>query len=126
MRRHGYLALGWTALALGALGLFLPLLPTTVFVLVAAWAFARSSPRLHQWLREHPRFGETLVAWEQHRAIPRRARRIALVALATSYAITATLLGPLSVGALVALVCIVGVAVYLLRLPEMPEGGPPV
>ena len=121
MRRHGYLALGWVCLGLGITGLFLPVMPTTVFVLVAAWAFARSSPRLHAWLREHPRFGESLIAWEEHRAMPRRAKRVALAMLAVSWAITAWALGPLAVGSVIAGVCIAGVALYILRLPVLPE-----
>jgi uncharacterized membrane protein YbaN (DUF454 family) len=121
MRRTGYLALGWICVALGLVGVFLPILPTTVFILVAAWAFARSSPRLHQWLRAHPHFGESLVAWEQHRAISRRARRAALAMLAISYAITVAVLGPLSPGSIFAGVCIAAVAIFILRLPVLSE-----
>ena len=122
MRQKSYLLLGWTCLGLGAVGLFLPVMPTTVFVLVAAWAFARSSPRLHQWLREHPQFGESLRAWEQHRGMPRRAKRVALMMLACSYFITAALLGPLAPGAIVAGVCIALVAIYIARLPVVRDG----
>lgn len=105
---------------LGLVGVFLPLMPTTVFVLIAAWSFARSSPALHRWLREHPRFGESLRAWETHRGMPRRAKRLALLMLAVSYATTAWLLGPLTLGALIAGTCIVGVAIFIARLPEVP------
>ncbi len=122
MRRHGYMALGWICLALGVVGLFVPVMPTTVFVLVAAWAFARSSPRLHRWLRQHPRFGASLRAWEQHRAMPRRAKRVALAMLAVSYGVTASVLGPLAPAAVLAGVCIAGVAIYIARLPVLPEG----
>lgn len=125
MRRQSYLALGWICVCLGMVGVFLPVMPTTVFVLVAAWAFARSSPALHQWLREHPRFGEALIAWEDHHAIPRRAKRMALLMLAASYAFTAWLLGPLATASIIAGVCIVGVAIYILRLPVLvDEAGP--
>lgn len=119
MRRHGYLALGWICVALGLVGVFLPIMPTTIFILVAAWAFARSSPQLHQWLRDHPHFGEPLLAWELHRAIPRRARRVALAMLALSYAVTVALLGPLAPGSIFAGVCIVAVAIFILRLPVL-------
>ena len=119
MRRNGYLALGWICVALGLVGVFVPIMPTTVFILVAAWAFARSSPRLHQWLRDHPHFGEPLVAWERHRAIPRRARRVALAMLALSYAITVAMLGPLAPASIVAGVCIAAVAIFILRLPVL-------
>ena len=123
MRRQGYLVLGWVGVGLGVLGLFLPVMPTTVFILIAAWAFARSSPRLHQWLRGHPQFGEALLAWEDHRAMPRRAKRLALVMLAVSYTITAFWLGPLAPGSIVAGLCIAAVAIFIVRLPVAEGSG---
>ena len=92
-------------------------MPTTVFVLVAAWAFARSSERWHRWLREHGRFGPTVRAWEAHRAMPRRAKRLAYVALAVSYALTAGIFGPFSGVAVITGLCLAGVAVYIARMP---------
>jgi uncharacterized membrane protein YbaN (DUF454 family) len=124
MRRHGYLALGWICVALGLVGVFVPIMPTTIFILVAAWAFARSSPALHQWLRDHPHFGEPLVAWEQHRAMPRRAKRVALAMLALSYAITAAVLGPLAPGSIFAGVCIAAVAIFIARVPVLTDEPP--
>ena len=118
-KRHAFLVVGWIAVALGVIGAFLPLMPTTVFLLIAAWAFARSSPRLHQWLREHPRYGHMIRAWEEHHAMPRRAKRIAWITLAISYLFTATLLGPLSLGAIIGGLCIAGVAIYIAHLPVL-------
>lgn len=81
-----YIAIGSIAVALGIAGVFLPLLPTTPFLLVAAWAFARSSPRLEAWLVEHPRLGPPLIAWREKRAIPARAKVVAILAMAASLA----------------------------------------
>jgi uncharacterized membrane protein YbaN (DUF454 family) len=70
--------LGGLSLLLGGIGIFLPLLPTTPFVLLAAACFARSSPRLHQWLLQHRLFGSMLQEWEQKHCIPCRIRNLAL------------------------------------------------
>ena len=74
----------WTAvgvlfLVLGALGAILPLLPTTPFILVSAWCFARSSPRMHAWLLSSGTFGPILRNWEANRCVPLRAKITALV-----------------------------------------------
>jgi uncharacterized membrane protein YbaN (DUF454 family) len=64
------IALGGLALALGVIGIFLPLLPTTPFVLLAAFFFARGSTRMHRWLADNPRFGRYLRDWEAEQVIP--------------------------------------------------------
>ena len=62
----------------------LPVLPGTVFFLVALWAFSRSSPRFHGWLYHHPRLGAPLRQWHAHRAIPLRAKIMAVSMMAVS------------------------------------------
>ena len=83
-RRRALIAFGWLNVGLGVAGTVLPLLPTTVFLLVALWAFSKSSPRLHDWLYNHPRFGPALGAWRRDRAIPFRAKLWASAMLAAS------------------------------------------
>jgi hypothetical protein len=78
---HPWSLLGLLFLGLGGLGVVLPLLPTTPFVLLAAGCFARSSPRLHRWLLDSQLFGPILRDWEQHRCVPRRAKVVALVTM---------------------------------------------
>lgn len=116
-QKHAYLLLGWVCVGLGIIGAILPLMPTTVFLLIAAWAFAKSSPRCHQWLREHPRFGHMVCCWEEHHAMPAKAKRVAWATLAISWSVTALVFGPLSLGALIGGVCIAGVAIYIAHIP---------
>ena len=66
--------LGALALGLGVAGIFLPLLPTTPLLLLAAWCFVRSSPRLYEWLLNHPRLGVYIRNFREHRAIPLRVK----------------------------------------------------
>ncbi|MBT5242566.1 MAG: YbaN family protein [Rhodospirillaceae bacterium] len=84
-----FLALGWVCVGLGFIGAFLPGLPTTVFLIIALWAFSKSSDRLRWWLWTHPRFGATLRAWHMHRVIPPPAKAAAVVMMMISVAIIA-------------------------------------
>ena len=79
--------MGCLALALGIAGLFLPLLPTVPFVILAAFCFARSNPRWERRLIEHRHFGPHIEAWRSRGAISRRGKAAALVAFAASAAI---------------------------------------
>lgn len=73
---------GFLSLFLGGIGIILPLLPTTPFVLLAAWCFAKSSPRLHNWLLENRIFGPLIRRWDENRCIPLKAKLMALTMVA--------------------------------------------
>lgn len=72
-----YIILGWISLILGIIGAFLPILPTTPFVILTAYLFSKSSPRLHSWLTSNPYFGDAIIDWESHRVIRPRAKKMA-------------------------------------------------
>ncbi|CAN7392124.1 YbaN family protein [Rhizobacter sp. LjRoot28] len=84
--RHLWLVAGWSAMVLGFVGLFLPLLPTAPFVLVAAFCFSNGSPRWERWLLSHPHFGPVTREWREHRAVPLRAKQVATVMMSISSA----------------------------------------
>ena len=85
MIRLGWLILGCLFVALGVIGAILPLMPTTIFLILAAGCFARSSPRLEAWLLDHPRFGPTLRAWRERGAIGRRGKVMACGGMTLGY-----------------------------------------
>ena len=70
---------------LGIIGAVLPLMPTTIFLIMAAWFFARSSPRLEAWLMGHPRFGASLRAWRDNGAISAHAKAMACAGMAVGF-----------------------------------------
>jgi hypothetical protein len=76
---------GCVGLALGVAGVFLPLLPATPFLLIAAYGFARSSPRIHAWLIAHPFLGALIENWRRHGAIGRRDKALAGVAMIATF-----------------------------------------
>ena len=112
---------GIISLALGVLGIVLPLLPTTPFVLLAAYCFARSSKRLHQWLLSHPWFGKLLSNWAQHRGMEASHKRRAIWLTVCSFMLSIYLAPLMEVRLL--LVCI-GVCVLtgISRIAVVPEG----
>lgn len=99
----------------------LPLLPTTPFLLVAAFAFARSSTRLDRWLREHRSFGPLIDNWHRDGSIDRKVKRIAIVVILVTPAITLLFGAPLWIIAC-QIVVLSAAAVFILTRPLPPEG----
>ena len=83
-----YNCIGGISLALGLLGVFLPLLPSTCFILLATWAFSKSSPVFHSWLLHKSPFSNSIQSWQQHRIIPVKVKWIATISILASYTIT--------------------------------------
>ena len=88
MQRLILLIIGWLAIVLGTLGVVLPLLPTTPFILLAAWCFARSSPRFHHWLLYRSWFGAYIRHWQQHRALPPGVKGRAMLLIIGTFALS--------------------------------------
>jgi uncharacterized membrane protein YbaN (DUF454 family) len=110
-----WLGAGASALALGVIGIFVPLLPTTPFVLLAAFCFTRGSPRCEAWLLDHPKLGPIVRDWRTTRAIPWRAKLLAwaMMAIGSVWAYS-VLPPPWQWGP--ALVCTV-IGLWMARLP---------
>lgn len=116
MRRLWY-ALGMVALGLGVVGIALPVMPTVPFLLLAAAAFARSSPRLEQRILNHPTYGPPVRAWREHGAINRLAKIWAVVAMMAGVGFSLFAGMPLWVVAMQAAICL-SVGAYVVTRPE--------
>lgn len=119
-KRIVLIIIGVVSLALGALGVFLPLLPTTPFVLLSAFAFANSSERLHRWLLDHNVFGPLIANWRSHGAIGRRTKIVSLVSMVAIVGISALLAVPAHVIAIQAVV-LTASAIFIVTRPLPPE-----
>jgi uncharacterized membrane protein YbaN (DUF454 family) len=119
------IALAWLCILLGIIGIILPVMPTVPFLLVAAWAASRSSPKLNHWLHNHPRFGRLLRDWEEAQVIPRSAKWIATVMMGAS-AISMLVVAPQRwmLAVMVAVGLMAAVLYWLWRRPEHrpPQG----
>lgn len=118
-----WLLAGLAALALGAVGVVLPLLPTTPFLLVAAFAFARSSKRLDSWLREHRTFGPLINNWHRDGSIDRKAKRTAITVIIATPVITWLLAAPLWI-VVCQIVVLSAAAIFILTRPSPAENPP--
>ncbi len=87
MTRIPYLCFAWLMLLLALIGAVLPLMPTTIFLILAAWGFARSSPRLEQRLLDHPRFGPVLRNWREYGAISTPTKAVACAGMAFGFSV---------------------------------------
>ena len=124
-REHGspvvrafFLVAGVAALGLGIAGIFLPVLPTTPLVILAAGCFARSYRPFHEWLLAHRTFGPVLREWQEHRAIPWRTKITAIAMMAAAMTASIVLfVEPLWLETLLAAFG-VGLAVWMYRLPS--------
>ena len=117
LRRWLWLLLAWIALALGVIGVVVPGLPTTPFILLSAWAAARGSTRLHAWLQSHRVFGPMIRDWQTQGAVSRRAKRAAVLTMALC-AVIFFLTAPHWWMAAIGTAIMTIVAIWLWRRPE--------
>ena len=111
------LCLGFLCVGLAFIGIFIPGIPTTPFLIVALWAFAKSSKKFHTWLLNHKSFGPILRNWESHKVVPKKAKILMVILQITAVAMIHYTLNNIFItcGLAVTLIC---VAWYVISLPN--------
>ena len=115
--KYFLITLGWVCVGIAFIGIFTPGIPTTPLLLVALWAFAKSSKKFHSWLINHKRFGSILQNWENHKVVPKNAKIIMVIfqifAVIMLYWSTKSLLYSIMLAIL-----LIFVARYVISLPS--------
>lgn len=117
--RGVFFILGFVFLGLGVLGVIIPGLPTTVFVILAGYCWAKSSKRFHRWLISHKIFGKMITSWQERKAIPRSAKYMAWSMMAISTFVLFFSLPPDKIWiAVIAALMSLAVAIWMAKLPD--------
>ena len=120
MKKIILITIGWLCVGLAFVGTFVPGIPTTIFLIVALWAFARSSKKFHSWLLNHKRFGPILQNWESHKVVPRNAKILMVILQISAVIIFHYSLQNIYLTVLL-IITLIFVARYVLSLPsELP------
>ncbi len=117
MSRMVFVITGWLAVGLGLIGVILPILPTTPFMILAAFCFARGSPRARAWLVDRSRFGAHITVWEEEGAIAPAAKRLAVTVMALVFVASIIFMLPWWV-ILIQAICMGPAAAFILTRPD--------
>ncbi len=110
-------SIGLISVGLGIIGILLPLLPTVPFMILAAFCFARSSERLHDWLLSHPKFGPVIKDWRSNGAIRPHVKKLSTVSVAAVFAISLAMgVRPIVLGIQALALC--GVLIFIWSRPN--------
>ena len=116
--RWGLFVFGMTMVAMGLIGVVVPGMPTTVFLIVAAWAFSRSSLKFQKWLWYHPRLGPSLRNWYHYKIIPMQAKYMAVSMMGTSLLIIAYFTNENIMPFMVVTAMLIPTAIYICTRPS--------
>ena len=120
MKKIILIIIGWSCVGLAFVGTFVPGIPTTILLIIALWAFAKSSKKFHSWLLNHKRFGPILQNWESHKVVPRKAKILMVIWQISAVIIFHYSLQNIYLTVLL-IITLVFVARYVLSLPsELP------
>lgn len=119
------IVLGWIFVGLGVIGIFLPLMPTTIFMIIAAWCFARSSEKFYIWLVYHPRFGKTVRDFYEKKGMSLKSKITSIVMMTTAISISAIFFTQKVFVRIILFSIAIGVAIYIASLKTIKSDIPP-
>ena len=122
--KYFLIGLGWIFVSLGIIGIFVPLMPTTIFFIIAAASFARSSERFYNWLINHPRFGKFIKDYREKRGIPLKSKVIAVTMLFLAIGSSAYFFTEELIVRLILVLIAVGVSTYIISLKTIRDENP--
>jgi uncharacterized protein len=120
-KKYIYLAAGWFSVGLAIMGIILPILPTTPFLLVAVWAFSRSSPELAERIRNHKTFGPLVRDWQDAGVIPFKAKILAMAMMTGASVYLWFYSSAPGWVAVIAIASMMAIAIYILSRPSIRE-----
>lgn len=127
LARTVLIGLGGLTFAIGVIALFIPLIPTTPFLLISSYCFSKGSRRLHYWMTRHPQIGPPIVEWETHGVVRKKAKIFASILIVSSLSFPVVLLQGIPIYARLSAAAIgLGVIAFLWTRPSEPPRGTPI
>lgn len=114
--KYFLIALGWVLVSLGIIGIFVPLMPTTIFFILAAACFAKSSEKFYNWLIYHPKFGKFIRDYREQRGMPLKSKIIAVTMVILTIGSSAIFFAEMIIVKIILVVIAIGVSSYILSL----------
>ena len=118
IKKYTYVILGWLSFSIGLVGVFLPLLPTVVFWIIAVWLWSKGSPELMQKVYENPQFGAQIKAFMEKGVVSRKGKVAAVISMTISYLLFQLIVTPTFITGLIVASVLIFIALWLISRPE--------
>ena len=120
IKKYLFIGLGSFFVCLGFIGIIIPGIPTTVFLLLSAWFFSKSSPFLENWLINHKLFGRLIRDWNEHKSISRKSKIVAVIIIIPTFSFSIYSSLNITIDILLGIICI-SLCAFLISRPEPPQ-----
>jgi len=119
-KKYTFIGLGWLSFGTGFVGMFVPLLPTVIFWIIAVWLWSKGAPQLMEKVYKHPQHGASIKAFMHHGVVPRVGKTAAVVSMTLSYVLFQLFVKPDVLASVAVAALLIIVALWLISRPETP------